>query len=97
MFESFDVAVNRIVTTAASTTLKHFVIAGQGVSLVQPLFIADVLDKLVVRPFVPSQPIPLYVCFPVAARNLELIEAYSTDCINQAELISAEVRDNSAP
>lgn len=94
MIDRFDIAPNRVLTAYSSTTLRQFVIAGQGMSLVHPFFVADVADQLVIRPFEPKLKVALYMYHASGARNVELIRSYISFCRREAEEMTEQVRSS---
>jgi len=76
IFEKYSVTANLVLTADASPTVCEFVAAGLGVSIVHPLFIAGMEDRLTVRPFEPATPFDFLICYARDARNAELISKF---------------------
>lgn len=85
MFDSFSVSANNVLTAHSSTTLRQFVVAGQGMSLVHPFFVADIADQLVIKPFDPQIKVQLYLYHATGARNIDLIRSYKSFCQQEVE------------
>ncbi len=88
MLDRAQVRTNKLVTAYSSNTLRQFVAAGQGVSLVHPFFVADIADQLVIRPFEPSLKVQLFTYHATGARNIDLIRSYIACCQHKAQRLS---------
>ncbi len=91
MFDRFNVSMNKILTAYSNMTVRQFVAAGQGVSLVHPLFVTDVADQIVIRPFEPRLSVELHMCYATGARNMDLIDFYISSCKAEAATILEEL------
>lgn len=94
ILDRYEVKTNKVLTAYSSTTLRQFVVAGQGVSLVHPFFVADIADQLVIRPFEPNLKVQLFMYHATAARNIELIRSYMSFCRSEAERVAAALPTN---
>lgn len=64
-------------TTDAVHSVTEFVASGLGVSLVYPLFVHGMEDRIVARPFRGKAPLDQYLIYPREARNLPLIQDFA--------------------
>jgi len=69
----YDVSPNVVLSANASSSVRQFVAAGLGVSLVHPLIIAGMEDRIIARPFEPATPFGFLICYARDARNSPLI------------------------
>jgi DNA-binding transcriptional LysR family regulator len=76
MFEKCRVTANIALTADAGPTVCEFVAAGFGVSILHPLFIAGMEDRLTVRPFEPRTPLDFQICYARDARNVDIISEF---------------------
>ncbi len=79
MFERQKIRPNIIVTANISSTLCELVAVGLGVSLVHPLCLAGMPDRIAVRRFEPSIAMSYQLCRPRESRNDALIEAFAEE------------------
>jgi DNA-binding transcriptional LysR family regulator len=91
MFDRFNVSMNKVLTAHSNMTVRQFVAAGQGVSLVHPLFVSDIADHIVIRPFEPSISVEILLCYATGARNIDLIQSYISSCKAEVSAISDEL------
>ncbi|MFV1877860.1 LysR family transcriptional regulator [Nioella sp.] len=84
VLDRYAIRVDKIVTAHSSTTLRQFVVAGQGIALVHPFFVADIADQLVIRPFEPELTVQLFMYHATGARNIDLIQSYMSFCRTEA-------------
>lgn len=73
LFQKHNISPDIVLTADASLTVCEFVAAGLGISLVHPLYIAGMEERLMVRPFEPATPLDFQVCFARDARSAKLI------------------------
>lgn len=73
VLEQHDVSPKIVITADAVSSVSEFVAGGQGVSLVYPLFIAGMEDRVVARPFQAEASMNQYLCYSRDARNISLI------------------------
>lgn len=76
LFKTYKVKPKVVLTADSNPTLRQFVVAGLGVSLVHPLFIAGIETQLTARPFSPSIPMDFLLCYARDARNADLIAEF---------------------
>ena len=79
LFEAQGVRANVVLTADVNPAVCHFVAAGLGVSLVHPLFVAGVEDRVAVRPFEPATPFDFLLCHGSDARNGHLIAGFAEE------------------
>lgn len=77
MFRHHNVTPRITLTTDAVHSVIEFVAAGLGVSLVYPLFVYGLDDRIVARPFRAKAPLDQYLIYPREARNLPLIQDFA--------------------
>ena len=78
IFDNYKIDPHIVLTAAASPTVCEFVAAGLGISLVHPLFIAGIENRVVARPFEPGTPFDFLLCFLREARSANLISKFVT-------------------
>ena len=91
LFDKHDVSANIVLTADVTPTVCQFVAAGLGVSLVHPLFVAGMEDRVVVRPFEPATPFDFLLCYGRDARNAHLIAEFVAETKALAAHLSAEL------
>ena len=91
MFATYEVNAKVVMHANMAPTLSEFVMAGLGVSLVHPLMISGLEDRLVVRRFKPEIPYAFHVCYKTNTRNAELVEAYSQKVRDVSEKIASSM------
>jgi DNA-binding transcriptional LysR family regulator len=74
--EAHGVTPHTVMIASVSPTLCEFVAAGVGVSLVHPLIVGGLRDKLVIRRFEPTIQLDFYLCRLRDSRNARLVETY---------------------
>ncbi|MDF3855777.1 LysR substrate-binding domain-containing protein [Paracoccus pantotrophus] len=79
IFEKYQVNPEVVLTTATSHTVRQFVAAGYGVSLLHPLFIVGAEDRVVARPFEPEILLDLLLCFARDTRKADLIGEFAAE------------------
>lgn len=87
MFVQHGIRQNTVLRTAGNPALREFVAAGLGVSLVHPLFVAGVMERLVIRPFVPDIPSDLVLCHLREGRNVKYVESFIAETKLEAQRI----------
>jgi DNA-binding transcriptional LysR family regulator len=88
MLETYKVRSNIVLVANVSPTLSEFVAAGLGVSLVHPLMISGLQERLTVRRFEPSITFDFQLCRNRESRNAGLVEAFLQETRATAERIS---------
>ena len=74
--EAHGVTPNVAMIASVSPTLCEFVAAGVGVSLVHPLIVGGLRERLAIRQFEPAIHLDFYLCHLRDSRNARLVEAY---------------------
>ena len=88
MFETYGIKVRIVLVANVATTIWEFVVAGLGVSLVPPLAISGLEQRLAVRPFVPEIPYNFQLCRSADSRNALLVDAFAEHLRQTAAQIS---------
>lgn len=96
IFDKYNLTGNVVLTADANPTLRQFVAAGLGVSLVHPLFVAGIEDQVVVRPFEPETPINFLLCHAHDARNQDLVAEFAMEIKATADNLVGELERSSA-
>lgn len=65
-----------VMTINVSPTLCEFVAAGAGVSLVHPLIVSGIRDKIAIRRFEPASPLDFHLCRISDSRNARLVNVF---------------------
>jgi DNA-binding transcriptional LysR family regulator len=86
-----DVEPNTTMVVSVSPTLCEFVAAGVGVSLVHPLIVSGLREKLAIRRFEPTIQLDFYLCYVRDSRNARLVETYLTVTRETAAAISRTI------
>src|SRR5579859_6454434 len=73
---AYGVVPNVVMVASVSPTLCEFVAAGIGVSLVHPLIVGGLRDKLAIRRFEPTIQLDFYLARLRESRNARLVETY---------------------
>jgi DNA-binding transcriptional LysR family regulator len=94
IFESYQIDSNIALTASTSSTVCEFVAAGLGISLVHPLFIAGMEERVIARPFEPGTPFDFLLCFLRNARSAHLISKFVMDTKVVAAQQIMEVKRN---
>lgn len=88
MFETYRVAPQIVLIANVTQTLCEFVSAGLGVSLVHPLVISGLEDRLVVRRFEPAIPFNFQLCRSTDSRKVHLVDSFAQELRATAAQIS---------
>jgi DNA-binding transcriptional LysR family regulator len=91
VFAAHDVKVNIVLVANVSPTLCEFVSAGLGVSLVHPLMVSGMQDRLAVRRFEPAVLLDFQLCRIRDSRNADLVEAFARETRAVAARISHDL------
>lgn len=94
VFGSYSIDPHVVLTAAASPTVCEFVAGGLGVSLVHPLFIAGMEDRIVARPFEPGIPFDFLLCYLRDARSAYLISRFVKETKSTAARQIDEMKRN---
>ncbi|MEM5312597.1 LysR substrate-binding domain-containing protein [Paraburkholderia sp. JHI869] len=88
---AYGVDLNVVLESETTPTLCEFVSAGLGVSLVHPLSVIDMQDRLDIRRFKPDIPEYFHFCHARSAKNIELVHEYERCAKAVAEEARVEV------
>jgi DNA-binding transcriptional LysR family regulator len=88
MFDACKIKANIVLIASVSPTLNEFVMAGLGVSLVHPLMVSGLQQRLAVRRFEPAITFDFQLCRSRESRNAGLVEAFLQETRATAERIS---------
>lgn len=91
MFDTSKVRPNIILSATSSLPVCEIVAAGMGVSLVHPLMLSGIEDRVAVRPFDPAIMFSFQLCKNPDNRNARLMEAFAQDVRAVASDISETV------
>jgi DNA-binding transcriptional LysR family regulator len=92
LFEKHKVDANIVLTATVGTTVCQFVAAGLGISLVHPLFLTGMEDRMVARPFEPVTPFDFLLCYSRDARDAHLI----SDFVTETKALATQLSDTLA-
>jgi DNA-binding transcriptional LysR family regulator len=84
-------APNVVMIVNVAPTLCEFVAAGLGVSLVHPLIVGSLRDKVAIRPFEPAIQLTFQLCRVRDCRNAQLVDAFLEGVRTVADEISATI------
>lgn len=76
MFEAHGIKPQTALVANVTPTICEFVAAGVGVSLVHPLSVTGLEDRLVVRRFKPDLPLSFQLCRLADSRNAQVVDAF---------------------
>jgi DNA-binding transcriptional LysR family regulator len=79
MFEAYTVRPETVLLANTAPTVCEFVAAGLGVSLVHPLMVSGLEDRLAVRRFLPDIPYGFQLCRSADSRNARHVEAFAQE------------------
>ena len=71
-----SVVPNVVMSVNVAPTLCEFVAAGVGVSLVHPLIVGGLRDRMAIRPFEPAVQLDFQLCRIRDSRNARLVDAF---------------------
>jgi DNA-binding transcriptional LysR family regulator len=77
MFETYKVEARIVLVSNVAPTVCEFVAGGLGVSLVHPLMVSGLEQRLAVRRFEPEIPFNFQLCRSADSRNARLVEAFA--------------------
>jgi DNA-binding transcriptional LysR family regulator len=92
MFEAYRVKPQIVLVANVAPTLCQFVAAGLGVSLVHPLVLGDLRDRLAVRRFEPEMKFHFQLCRRADSRNAQFVEPFAQEVRTTAAQISRSMR-----
>jgi DNA-binding transcriptional LysR family regulator len=96
MFDRYDVRPHAKVVANAAPTVCEFVAAGAGASLVHPLWISGMEDKLVLKRFDPEILYHIQLCRSQENRNAKIIDAFFAELHSTADNLSKIILDRVA-
>jgi len=88
VLDTYKVRLKSVLITNVAPTLCEFVAAGLGVSLVHPLMLSGLENRLAVRRFEPEIPFNFQLCRSIDNRNAPLVEAFAQESRAVATQIS---------
>jgi DNA-binding transcriptional LysR family regulator len=88
MFDAYKATAQVVMVSNVAPTLCEFVAAGVGVSLVHPLMVSGLENRLAVRRFEPEIPFTFQLCRSADSRNAKLVEAYAHELRATAAQVS---------
>jgi DNA-binding transcriptional LysR family regulator len=91
LFETYRVKANVVLDATVAPTVCEFVAAGLGVSLVHPLFVAGMKQRLTIRRFEPALPFDFLLCRPRNSRNVGLVELFVEETRTAADRMFREI------
>lgn len=91
VFEAYKVRPSVVLVANIAPTLCEFVAAGLGISLVHPLMVSGMQDRVAVRRFEPAVPFDFQLSRMRDSRNAGLVEAFVRETRATAERISREL------
>jgi DNA-binding transcriptional LysR family regulator len=89
VLERYRVKPHTVLVANISPTLCELVAAGLGVSLVHPLMVSGLEQRLVIRPFEPAVLFGFVLCSSRDNRNSSLVQAFAQQVRITAERVSA--------
>jgi DNA-binding transcriptional LysR family regulator len=95
IFDTYKVKVESVLVTNVAPTLCEFVAAGLGVSLVHPLMLSGLENRLAVRRFEPAVLFNFQLCRSAESRNAPLVEAFAQESRAAAAQISRSMLSES--
>ena len=91
VLEAHGVSPDVVMVANVSPTLCEFVAAGVGVSLVHPLIVGGLRDKLAIRRFEPGVQLDFQLCRIRESRNARLVDAFISGAREAAVEISRTI------
>lgn len=95
--EKYRVTPRVVVTASAVLTVCEFVAAGEGISLVHPLMVSGLENRLAVRPFEPGIPFKFQLGRSADSKNARLVDAFAEEMRNAASQFSLSILRSSQP
>ena len=89
--EAHGVTPHVVMVASVSPTLCEFVAAGVGVSLVHPLIVGGLRDRLAIRRFEPTIQLDFYLCRQRDSRNARLVDSFIEGARETAAEISRTI------
>jgi DNA-binding transcriptional LysR family regulator len=91
MFETYNVRANVVLEATVAPTVCEFVAAGLGVSLVHPLFVDDMKNRVAIRRFKPALPFDFLLCRARDNRNVSLVDIFFEEARSAAAVMAREM------
>lgn len=91
MFEDNDVHPDVALVSSGALTISQFVAAGLGVSLVHPLMVSGLEDRIAVRRFEPEIVYNFQLCRSTDSKNTKLVNLFAQEASSVAMQISASM------
>lgn len=91
VLEDHDSRPNIVLIANVENTICEFVSAGLGISLVHPLMVAGLEDRLAVRPFEPEIMFNFQICRSIDTRNAQLAKAFAEELRSTSEQIMLSI------
>lgn len=91
VFEEHGVAPNVGIVSNATQTIAEFVAAGRGVSLVHPLMMSGLEDRIIARRFEPEILYNFQLCRSADSRNTRLVDAFVQELRSMTNEISSSM------
>lgn len=88
LLEQYKIKPQIVLVANVAPTLCEFVAAGLGVSLVHPLVVSGMENRLAMRRFEPKIPFNFQLCRSVDSRNAQLVDAFAQHLRATASQIS---------
>jgi DNA-binding transcriptional LysR family regulator len=95
IFQTHKVKVQSALVTNVAPTLCEFVAAGVGISLVHPLMLSGLENRIAVRRFEPAILFNFQLCRSAESRNAPLVEAFAHESRAAAAQISRSMLSES--
>lgn len=96
MFEAYSIQMNAVLVASAAQTICDFVSAGLGVSLIHPLMVTGLEDRIAIRRFEPEMPYTFQFCFSADNRNARFIEGFAQELRTAAAEVSRAMLEGDA-
>ena len=91
VLEAHGVVPNVVMSVNVAPTLCEFIAAGVGVSLVHPLIVGGLRDRVAIRPFEPAVQLDFQLCRIRDSRNARLVDAFLQGAREAAAEISRTI------
>lgn len=91
MFEHYGVQPDIALVSSGALTISQFVAAGLGVSLVHPLMVSGLEDKIAVRRFEPEILYNFQLCRSADSKNARMIDLFAKEATTVAAQISTSM------
>jgi DNA-binding transcriptional LysR family regulator len=95
VLEAHDSHPEIVLVANVENTICEFVSAGLGISLVHPLMVSGLEDRLAVRPFEPDIMFSFQICRSVDTRNAQLVKAFADELRATSDQIMLSILSDS--